>query len=151
MTEADRVDVILNGIEEVVLATFASSTLYAYPSTTRTQSSISRDQAVNEAKDANQVGLTGTSIIDSVIDFAKTAWGIGKKLWSAYQSIGTVALAPVSLEHLQAIQEAQHKDPPCEEVKRDDFTPIDLPKDRRMTMPRLLSVDDSQTPRASRK
>jgi len=152
MTEADRIDLVLNGVEEVVLATYSTGTQYAYPASIRAQSSASRDMAVNEAKDANQSGLTGTSIIDTVIDVAKQAWGIGKKLWGAYQTFGSLAMAPPSPEMVEAakhLKEAPRKED--DEIKVDEFTPVDLPRDRRQTLPRLLSVDDSQTPRVARK
>jgi len=136
-TQADKFDIVVNSLEEAFPIT-TTSTAYAYSGSDTLVDSAARDRHLMTMKAANTSGLSGYSLIDSVVDFAKDAWGIGKKLYGAWQAAAPFAgaMCPTT-ECLRA----SHAAVP-EEEKIDDFTPIDpLVKVRRNTLSTPLMPD----------
>lgn len=86
MTQADRFDVVTSFVEENMPATNNSTNL-AYPSAFRKSDSWARDDMVNQVKNLADSGAAGYSFIDTVVDVAKSAWGVGKKLYNIWGSL----------------------------------------------------------------
>lgn len=94
MGAGDKLDIVFSACEEVVMKT-STTTQYAWPSSDKPSDSRARDQANNTVKEITSSGLNGFSMIDQVVDFAKEAWGIGKKVGSLIGALaGTFGFAP---------------------------------------------------------
>lgn len=110
MCEGDSFDVICTCCEECILKTYLESTQYAWPATVRPSNSSARDRSNNVVKSLAEKGMTAFSMIDQVVDFAKEAWGIGKKIASFIgAAAGFLAFAPVMGQRQLKIEEKKEE------------------------------------------
>lgn len=115
--DGDSVDIVCNCCEECLLKNVTTAA-YAWPSTVRNTDTSARDASNRKIKQLAEAGLTGVSFLDSSIDFAKQAWGIGKKMASVIGTLAPMfAMAPVPNPGLMLKTD--------EEKKEDDFQSIE--------------------------
>jgi len=161
LASGDSFDVITTTLWEVMPIT-TTATVYGLTYTSREANAAKADRSTNIVQKLVNDGLTGTSIVDKVIDTAKAAWGVGKKIWSAWQGFSSVVggPTPVSSQHRTVPPKSHHSTMPIvhpvaasDEEKLDEFTPIDaVAKARRNTLSSPLSIDmpkDTSQPPAS--
>jgi hypothetical protein len=90
LSQADKIDISLNTVEEMYPINFNLGTQFAYPTDIRETSSAKRDKATNIVKALQDKGLAAASWIDTAIDVTKTAWGVGRRLVSALGGFGAL-------------------------------------------------------------
>lgn len=163
-TANDSVRVVTRCVDEVYPYNMGSGTNYAYPASHRAADPTLAAHSVNETMAAADSGLTGIKVVDKAIDWTVGKVGALNRIWTKLApfigtELGHVPVPPVMSTIaagatklvMRDKDEKQDEIKQSDEAKHDDFTPIDKPRDRRNTLPEMLSVDDVRTPRAVRK
>jgi len=107
---SDKIDVVINCVEESMLKSIGVTTLYSAPTSGRVSDSHLKDVLSNKARSLADRGMAAYSMIDEVVDIAKTAWGVGKKISSVIGAMGGLFSPP--LPPPPDDPESKDKDPP---------------------------------------
>lgn len=156
-TANDSVRFVTRCVDEVYPMSMGSGANYAYPASQRGSDPITAARAVNETIAAADAGLTGIKVVDNAIDWTVTKVGQLNRIWQKLSPyVGTDQKHNPMPQTMSVIASSNTIKQPAasekeSEEKRDDFTPIDKPRDRRNTLPEMLSVDEVRTPRATKK
>jgi len=167
MSSEDTLNLTINYTEEVFPYTIGVDTQYAYPANARATDSKLKDENVNTVKAVASSGGNAYQLIDTAVDWVKKGLGFAKHVATAIGTISALFGGPtpsalrgerVPYEAAPAFRRDIYGDIPkatthaVEDEKKDDFTPIEKPlRERRNTVPEMLSADDVRTPRAPKK